>query len=111
MANYNAPTGLRPVRYRSGAPYNGAFNTYSVPATDATALFVGDPVIIAGSAAATGVATIPRAPAAGGAYISGVIVGFEPLRTDLTVLHRAASTLRNVYVADDPFLIYEVQED
>src|SRR3954470_23499873 len=111
MANTNAPTGLRPVRYRSGAPYNGACNTYSVPASDGTALFVGDPVIIAGSADANGVPTINRATAAGGAYISGVVVGFEPLRTDLTVLHRAASTLRNVYVADDPSLIFEVQED
>lgn len=111
MANSNAPTGLRPVRYRSGAPYNGACNTYSVPASDGTALFVGDPVIIAGSADAAGVATITRATAAGGAYISGVVVGFEPLRTDLTVLHRAASTLRNVYVADDPNLVFEIQED
>lgn len=111
MANSNAPTGLRPVRYRSGAPYNGACNTYSVPASDGTALFVGDPVIIGGSADANGVPTILRATAAGGSYISGVVVGFEPLRTDLTVLHRAASTLRNVYVADDPALIFEVQED
>jgi hypothetical protein len=111
MANTNAPTGLRPVRYRSGAPYNGACNTYSVPASDGTALFVGDPVIIGGSADANGVPTILRATAAGGAYISGVVVGFEPLRTDLTVLHRAASTLRNVFVADDPALIFEIQED
>lgn len=111
MANTNAPTGLRPVRYRSGAPYNGACNTYSVPASDGTALFVGDPVIIAGSADANGVPTITRATAAGGAYISGVVVGFEPLRTDLSVISRVASTLRNVFVADDPSLIYEIQED
>jgi hypothetical protein len=111
MANSNAPQGLKPVRYRSGAPYNGACNTYSVPASDGTALFIGDPVIIGGSADANGVPTILRATAAGGAYISGVVVGFEPLRTDLTVLHRAASTLRNVYVADDPSLIFEIQED
>jgi hypothetical protein len=111
MANSNAPTGLRPVRYRSGAPYNGACNTYSVPATDGTALFVGDPVIVAGSADALGVPTITRATATGGAYITGVIVGFEPLRTDLTVISRVASTARNVYVADDPALIFEVQED
>jgi len=111
MANTNAPQGLKPVRYRSGAPYNGACNTYSVPASDGTALFIGDPVIVAGSADANGVATITRATAAGGAYISGVVVGFEPLRTDLTTLHRAASTLRNVYVADDPNLIFEIQED
>jgi hypothetical protein len=46
MANSNAPTGLTPVRYASGAPYNGAANVYFVPASDSTALYIGDPVIM-----------------------------------------------------------------
>ena len=45
MPNPNLAQGLTPVRYRSGAPYNGAANIYHVPATDGTALFLGDPVI------------------------------------------------------------------
>jgi hypothetical protein len=111
MANANAPTGLVPMCYRSGAPYNGAFNSYTVPASDGTALFIGDPVIVAGTSDALGQPTITRATAAGGAYITGVVVGFEPNRGDLTAIHRAASTLRTVYVADDPAILYEIQED
>jgi len=36
---------------------------------------------------------------------------FEPNPSDLSQLHRAASTNRYVYVADSPDLILEVQED
>lgn len=45
MANIDAPFGLRPIRHKSGAPYNGAVNPYYVASTYATALFIGDPVI------------------------------------------------------------------
>jgi hypothetical protein len=87
---------------------------YSVPASDGTALFIGDPVIIAGSANADGVATITRAAA--GARITGVVVGFAPVPgvstdTGIRVGSRAASTLDNVLVCDDPTVIYEVTED
>lgn len=111
MANTDAPTGLRPVRYASGAPYNGAANVYCVPASDGTALFKGDPVIIAGSADANGVPTCLKATAAGGARWTGVVVGFLPSPTIQTNGHRLASTLEYVLVADDPNLIYEIQED
>jgi hypothetical protein len=111
MANSDAPAGLIPRRYRSGAPYNGAANTYSVPASDSTALFIGDPVQIAGSADANGVATVTRATAAGGNFIAGVVVGFEPSPSVVANGYRLASTLANVLVADDPELIFEIQED
>lgn len=116
MANANTPFGLRPVRHRNGAPYNGAATRYFVPASDSTALFLGDPVILAGSADADGVATVARATAAGGAYVLGVVVGVDPVDgagaggRDSTT-YRAASTARYVYVADDPDLLFEIQED
>lgn len=108
------PFGLSPVRHKNGAPYNGAANMYSVPASDGTALFVGDPVILAGSANADGVATITRAAA--GARITGVVIGFAPVPgvttdTGINVGYRAASTLDNVLVCDDPTVIYEATED
>ena len=119
MANSDSPTGLTPIRHANGAPYNGAFKEYYVPSTYATALFVGDPVIVTGTANTAGYkgnapGTLPeinKAAAAGSAYISGVIVGFEPLPTDLTKIHNPASTERIVYVADDPDLVFEIQED
>jgi len=119
MANTDAPLGLVPKRHINGAPYNGAMNAYYVPSDYAVALFVGDAVIITGTSNDTAylgnapgtLAEVNKATAAGGNYLSGVIVGFNPLADDLTKTYNAASTERIVYVADDPDLIFEIQED
>jgi len=119
LANTDNPTGLTPIRHSNGAPYNGAYTEYYVPSTYATALFVGDPVIVTGTANTARYkgnmpGTLPevnKASAAGGAYLSGVIVGFNPLDDDLTKTYNAASTERIVFVADDPDLVFEIQED
>ena len=111
MANTNAPTGFTPVRYASGAPYSGAANVYYCPASDSTALFIGDPVIIAGSADGDGVPTITRATAGSAGRDTGVVVGFRPSATILANGYRLASTAEYVLVSDDPSLLYEVQED
>lgn len=89
MTNINAPFGMRPVRHKNGQPYNGAVRPYFVPASDGTALFVGDPVIKTGSSntvqvSAPGAGTfnvgalpsIARATAGTTNRITGVIVGF-----------------------------------
>lgn len=116
MANTNTPFGLRPVRHINGAPYNGGATRYYVPASDGTALYLGDPVIIAGSADAAGLASVTKATAAGGNYMLGPVVAFDPVEgagaggRDSTI-YRAASTERYVWVADDPDLVFEVQED
>lgn len=108
--------GLKPVRHKDGSPYNGAANVYYVPSSDSTALFVGDPVIIAGSGDADGVPSITRAAA--GDRITGVVVGFAPLPTGaagadsgVNLGYRAASTADYVLVADDPTLLFECTED
>lgn len=112
MANSNAPTGFRPVKYRSGAPYNGAANMYFVPSSDSTALFIGDPVIVAGSADPAGVATVTRATAASAGRISGVVVGIVPTNaTTAAYKYRPASVDTYILVADDPDLVFECQED
>lgn len=108
MANIDAPNGLRPVKHLDGSPYNGAANRYYVPATDGTALFVGDAVKSTGSADANGVAGVIQAAA--GNNIRGVVVGVEPVAAD-SASYRAASTEAYVYVADAPDLVFEVQED
>lgn len=118
MANADTPFGLRPVRHLNGSPWNGQVRRYLLPSTDGTATFIGDPVKLAGSAGAVGtlvdgvpVGGLPTiAQAAAGDPIIGVVVGFEPLKTNLETLHRAASTARVAYVADDPNLIFEIQE-
>ncbi len=108
MANVDSPFGLKPVRYFSGAPYNGAVNRYYVPASDGTAIFIGDAVSLAGSADADGVPSVAQA-AAGGTII-GVVVGVEAVTRDSTT-YREASTDRYVLVADDPGLLFMAQED
>jgi len=110
MANSNSPEGLKPVRYASGAPYNGAAHKMYVPASDATALFVGDPVIDVEGGDADGVPSCTRATAGTSNRISGVVVGVINTPS-LTKPYRAASTAQYVLVARDPQLLFEIQED
>lgn len=109
MANADAPRGLKPTRYLSGAPYNGACNMYYVPSSDGTAIYVGGLVKPAGSADANGVMSVTGNVSTGNAVL-GVVVGVVPVTADSTT-YRAASTERYVFVADDPALMFEVQED
>ena len=124
MANADTPFGLRPVRHRNGAPYNGAVTPYYIPSGYGTALYIGDPVVITGTANTSAVKVpgvgdfgpgtlqeINKATAAGGNYISGVIVGFAANVSDLSKQYNPASTERVALVADDPDLVFEIQED
>lgn len=124
MANPDTPFGLQPCN-RNGGEYDGTIGLYYVPATDNTALAVGDPVTLAGSAndayntgySVGSAPTVKRltggAPAGGAAYIPvGIVVGFKVAPDALEVAnYRAAGTARYVMVADDPALFFIVQED
>lgn len=116
MANANTPFGLLPYRDSAGRPFTGQGKLYYVPASDGTALYPGDPVIIAGSADADGIPSVTRATAAGGSYLLGAVIAVEPTLgagangRDSTV-YRAASTERYVWVADDPNTEFLIQED
>lgn len=125
MANLDAPFGLRPVRYKSGAPYNGAANPYYIAAAYGTALYIGDAVIkVAGGSNAAafeapgagsfGIGTLPNIESAtvgDGNRITGVIVGFGADPSALDKQYNPASTERIAWVADDPALIFEIQAD
>lgn len=128
MANTDTPMGLRPVRHRNGAAYNGASNPYYLPSGYATAVFIGDCVTKTGTSN-TALVTVPG----GGAFpiatlpeinrttagdsntdaerITGVVVGFSADPTALENKHNPASTERVAYVCDDPDVIFEVQAD
>lgn len=109
MANVNSPGGLRPVRYLSGAPYNGAVNKYRVNSANTSDIFIGGLVKSTGSANAQGIMGVSGAVSTGEAVI-GVVVGVEPVTADSPV-YRPASTERILLVADDPNLVFEIQED
>ena len=78
MANLNAPAGLSPVGFLSGASWNGQARRYCIPSADTNAYAIGDPVMWAGSADASGVATVIIATPGSG--ILGVIVGAGGLK-------------------------------
>lgn len=115
MANVSRVNGLHPVRYLSGAQYNGAVNLYFIPNGNASNVFVGDPVkadttgdTAAAGGKAMGIQSV--VPAAAGDAILGVVQGFVVDPTNLnTPQFRAASTGRYVLVSDDPNVLYEVQ--
>lgn len=108
MANQDAPFGLRPVRYLSGAPYNGAANKYYVTGDNAAA-YIGSVVKLTGGADAFGVPAVSSNVAADDAIV-GVVVGVVPVTADST-MYRVNDTARYLLVADDPNLLFEVQED
>ena len=113
MANVNRPHGLAPVRHINGSPWNGQVEHFSVLASDNTALFVGDAVISAGTADATGRQCITRAANTSTARVIGVIVGFDADPTNLNrpSQYRLASTARTALVCVDPTVLYEIQAD
>ena len=125
MANADTRFGLRPIRHRNGAPYNGAMNPYYKAVGYLTALFIGDPVLkhTDGSNAARvtapglgsfAIGTLPEvrlAPVTDDTLITGVIIGFGANPDDLSKVHSPASTEAVAWVCDDPDVIFEIQAD
>ena len=125
MANVSVARGLIPYRYRSGAPYNAAANIYYVPVGNATALYVGDPVqILSASADGNGIPAVRIVTAGNGTdtpiatygiigSVVGRVSGGEPIisLTRDSNVYLPASTAGYILVADDPFLLFEVQEN
>jgi hypothetical protein len=118
MANTNRPGGLKPVSYLNGAPYTGQARLYSVPVSSA-AMYIGDPVTLSGSADTNGLAGISIGIA--GSAVIGVVVGFVvappgvslvATNIDLTVrsIPVNATVVQYALVADDPNLIFEIQD-
>lgn len=114
------PFGLAPVKTLFGVPYSGKVSRYRKEAS--VVLGIGDAVVLTGSSSTAGtngatrdgIPLITRA-AAGSGTITGVVVGFE---FDLALpgpahnaKHMAAADKGMVLVADDPYLVFHVQED
>lgn len=110
MANVDAPAGFRPVRMLDGSPYSANVRAFSTAAGDATAIFIGDPVILSGtSQTIDGVIYADVDQAATGDVIAGVVVGVKPVTRD-SLTYRAASTQRILYVETGQNVVYEIQE-
>ena len=121
MANTSKINGLVPVRYQGGGLYTGAANIYEIVVGDGTATMIGD-LVKADSGTATDVyPTCVRHGTTGevtSGLALGVIVGFVVVASGLDAavptldvpLHRRASTKRFALVADDPRLVFEIQD-
>lgn len=110
MPNVNTPFGLRPVGVFSGSSYSARITQYSVPSSDGTAIYVGDPVKIVGtSQIINGQVFSDVAQAATGDVITGVVVGVLADTRD-SLVYRAASTQRVLLVCDDPNAVFEIQQ-
>lgn len=119
MPNINSPFGLKPLRHQSGAPYNGSVRTYYVPASNPTALFIGDPVtMVTNSSDGNGIQAVQISTAGDSNLVLGAFQGISnsagqttiTLTQDLPV-YLPAGRAAYVYVSDDPELLYLVQED
>ncbi len=118
MANADRPSGLSPVRYLNGSPWNGAANIYHIDSTEANAIAIGDPVASSGDAHTNGIASVTLGAA--GAALRGVVLAIGSVAgestyidpTDLTLRVAPATKTKDYYalVVDDPNVIFEVQE-
>lgn len=123
MANSAAPFGLRPVRRLDGAAWTGQARHYVIPSDDTNNYFIGDPVDLTGNSNTTEITVIGGGTFAPGTLSEialatladtnqtiGPIVGFAPTSRDSAV-YGPASTVRVALVADDPNLVFEIQDD
>lgn len=107
MANADSAFGFRPVNL-DGSPYNGATLRCVIAAADATATFIGDPVILDGSSS-EGYPGVSQCAA--GEPVFGVVTAFEADPDGLGNQYRVALTKRFCQVAPVTNTYFEVQSD
>lgn len=120
MSNIQIKGGLRPLEYLDGNPWMGKGRVYCILAADANAYAPGDPVTVAGTSDANGIAVVTLATAAASKTLLGPIIGagaslygsaqVTPGQLESVVI--PASKTKNYYVTvcDDPNVVYELEE-
>jgi len=113
MANPTGAFGLRPVRYLNGNPYNGATVPCYCSSSYATAMFIGDPVLVTATTAQRDATlrypTINVSAGTDGTIILGAIIAFAPNPDNLSQNYRPASQERIAYVAMGEDLVFEAR--
>jgi hypothetical protein len=111
MANKNSIFGARVVKHLQSVHFTGGVTSYTVPATDSTALFVGDFVKLTGTAAngQDGKSYPVVTQAAATNTLVGFVDAFDADSNYLNQIYRTASTLRTAFVYDDPYVMFEIQ--
>ena len=116
MANVDRTRGLRPVKYQSGAPWNGQVNEYVVLSGETSGIFIGDLVVLDGGADALGRPGVQALQDTVSGPTIGVVVGFAANPNNLNISgsfrgSNATTDNRLVFVVDDPNVIFEIQAD
>ena len=113
MANRDAVFGARITGNLYSSSYNGKSRSYVIPASYGTAVFLGDFVTVTGTAELgqdnVYHPVVAQTVAGANNVMTGIVVGFMPDSDNVNRIYRPASTLRTVYVADDPYTIFEIQ--
>lgn len=116
MANVNFVRGFKYIGNLSSAGVNAKPRKYFVPATDETAIFVGDAVKLGGSADASG-KVASAAQLAATEFACGIVVAVDPImgktpgNENLNLRYRLADTAAYIYVIDDSDALFEIQAD
>lgn len=126
MANANRPFGLRPVRLLSGAPVNMQVSPFHVPVSNPANIFLGDPVVMTGTANSVqfdqyppgtlpdvAVTTIPGAnqpPISYATFIMGSFVSRIP-ETRESNIYRPASVEAVLECTEDYNIVYQIQDN
>lgn len=105
MANSDTPRGLYPLRKLDGSPYNGAVSVGSVDASNATAIFKGDPVHVETDGY--------FAPAGATGVIRGVMQHCEYTSNGAKVYsnYLPATTAGTIYYVEASNMVFGIQED
>jgi hypothetical protein len=110
MANNTGPFGLIGRKQAYNGYYNSGLRAYSVPSSDATAIYVGDLVTPVGTSQIINGQVFPDvAQFATGGITCGVVVAILAQTRD-TLTYRAASTQAVVLVEDDPNALFEIRQ-
>ena len=123
MANVSRISGLAPVSYLNGSPWNGQAREYYIVSSDTNAYAIGDPVDISGGADGNGVQGVVLATAGNNSAANkavGAIVGtrgtkygsgmVDPSGLDTIIIPATKTKNYYVMVADDPEIVFEIQE-
>lgn len=108
MANVDRPNGARLIGTISGSPLGGNIRARDVDASNATAIFVGDFVILEDDG------YVAPYTGTGGGNLLGVCVGVKVNRSVAATEHPGylpATTAGTIYVAEGPDYLFEIQED
>lgn len=120
MPNVVRKGGLHPLEYLDGSPWNGKARQYFIPSSDTNAFAIGDPVTLSGLSDAMGVAAVTLATAGSSNLLLGPVIGVggaiyggasvTPGALETMIVPATKTVGYYVLVADDPNIIYEVEE-